>query len=175
MRILGVDPGIAITGWGIVESGGTSGTARHIEHGVITTEKSELHGDRLTELYTDMNALLEEFAPDYAAVEQLFFCRNAKTASAVGEARGVILMAISRLKIPILEFTPMQIKDGITGYGRASKKQIQEMVGKLLELEEVPSPDDAADGLAVAMCALHVVSAGASAGMPRGHLNGTPS
>lgn len=153
MVIFGIDPGVATTGWGVISDDvdGNNGL-RALDHGVVHTDKHIDHPDRLAELQTDIKALLEEFSPDVVAVEQLFFSKNTKTALSVGEARGATLVAISQAKIPIKEFTPPQVKDAVCGYGKAPKRQVQEMVQSILGMDAVPTPDDAADALAVAIC-----------------------
>lgn len=153
MLVLGIDPGIALTGWGVIEKDELSQNGlKMIEYGVIETLKGNDHTDRLLELHTDLASVIKEFSPDRIGIEQLFFCNNQKTAITVGEARGVILLTVRQADIPVREFTPLQIKDAVCGYGNAPKRQVQEMVKSILELDEIPTPDDAADGLAVAIC-----------------------
>ncbi|SHH26659.1 crossover junction endodeoxyribonuclease RuvC [Thermosipho atlanticus] len=150
MTILGVDPGYGILGYGVLEKNGNK--IKHITHGVITTTKDIEMPDRLGYIYTEFVKLIDKYSPDVCAIESLFFYNNSKTAIHVGEARGVILLAISQKNIPLKEFTPYQVKNNVTGYGRADKKQVQKMMKILLALDEVPKPDDAADALAVAWC-----------------------
>jgi crossover junction endodeoxyribonuclease RuvC len=153
MFILGIDPGIALTGWGVIEKDESSRNGlKMVEYGVIQTLKGDDHNERLLELHDDLASVIEEFSPEYIAIEQLFFCKNLKTAITVGEARGVILLTVTEAGIPVREFTPLQIKDAVCGYGKAPKRQVQEMVKSILGLDEIPEPDDAADGLAVAIC-----------------------
>jgi len=153
MRILGIDPGVATTGWAIVESGGTGENGvKSVEYGVITTPKTDTHSHRLVELREDLSELMAEYVPEYAAVEKLYFATNAKTAFSVGEARGVILLAIEEQGISVYEYSPLQIKSAVCGYGKAPKRQVQEMVQSILGLGELPKPDDAADALAVGIC-----------------------
>ena len=149
MIILGVDPGTAITGWGIVEFHRHTYTC--IDVGVITTPVGQTDENRLMILYDDLRTLIKRYKPQAAAIEKLFFNTNAKTALLVGQARGVIMLAIVKSKIPIYSYTPLQVKIAITGYGRAEKRQMQEMVKTLLKLDKIPRPDDAADALAVAL------------------------
>lgn len=159
MRILGIDPGVASTGWGIVEEDRTSDNGlRAVDYGVVKTLKTEDLAARLSQIFKEITKLIKKYKPDYAAVEQLFFCNNAKTAITVGEARGVILMALNDSAVPFKEFTPLQVKDAVCGYGRADKKQVQAMVRALLAMDKDPKPDDAADGLALAICCASVGS-----------------
>jgi crossover junction endodeoxyribonuclease RuvC len=151
MRVLGIDPGVALTGWAIIETE-KEGVESLIDFGVIETEKIKEHSERLLEICNDMEALLGKYKPEYAGVETLLFCNNAKTAISVGEARGVVLLCIQKRSIPIYEFTPLQVKNSISGYGGAGKKQVQESIKLILGLEELPKPDDAADAIAVAIC-----------------------
>ncbi|MEA3407708.1 MAG: crossover junction endodeoxyribonuclease RuvC [Chloroflexota bacterium] len=153
MLVLGLDPGLADTGYGLVVGDGRD--LRAVSYGVIRTPANTPVGERLAKIYQEMSHLLGEYHPDVAAVEELFFCRNVRTAMMVGEARGVLLLALAEAGLEVAEYTPLQIKEGITGYGRAEKGQVQEMVRVLLCLKEVPRPDDAADALAVAICHQH--------------------
>ncbi len=155
MRILGIDPGTAITGYGVIERKGRSGI--HIAHGCITTHKDTPKEKRLLLLEQGMMALFREYKPDVVAVESLYFFKNLKTALPVSEARGVILLTIAKHKVPLYEFTPPQVKMSVTGYGKAEKKQIQKMVQLHLKLESLPKPDDAADALAVALACSSVL------------------
>ena len=150
MIILGIDPGTATTGYGLIEEKG--GNISLIDFGVILTKPDTTLEQRLEILYDQLGDIIDEYNPDEIAVEELFFTNNAKTAMAVGQARGVILLAIQKAGIPMSEYTPNQIKNGICGYGAADKKQVQKMVKMLLKLTEVPQPDDAADALAIAIC-----------------------
>jgi len=153
MRVLGIDPGTAITGYAVVEE--TTEGLQMITLGTITTPAKTPLPLRLQTIYSELREIVAEYAPEAAAVEELFFSRNARTAMSVGHARGVILLALADLNLPIAEYTPMQIKQAVTGYGNASKHQVQEMVRMLLTLPETPKPDDAADAAAVAICYLH--------------------
>lgn len=150
MRILGIDPGIAIMGYGIVDF--NNNKAKVIENGVVTTSPSTRTPERLKILYDNLNDIIREFQPDEFAIEELFFNQNVKTAITVGHARGVQILCAADNKLPIYEYTPLQIKQAITGYGRATKPQMQKMVTTLLNLKEIPKPDDAADALAIALC-----------------------
>lgn len=156
MRILGIDPGLALVGFGIIDNEGNNNKV--IEYGIIETEANLTLPERLEKIYSLMNKLIDIFKPDEVAIEELFFNKNVKTAITVGHARGVELLVCKARGLEIFEYTPLQIKQAITGYGRADKRQIQEMVKILLNLKEIPKPDDAADGLAVALthaCALN--------------------
>jgi len=150
MTIVGVDPGYGILGYGVLEKEGNK--IKYVTHGVITTKKEIEIPERLGYIYSEFVKILDEFSPDVCAMERLFFYKNAKTAIHVGEARGVILLAISQKNIPLKEFTPYQVKNNVTGYGKANKMQVQKMMKILLNLNEIPKPDDAADALAVAWC-----------------------
>lgn len=156
MRILGVDPGLAITGWAIVDF--ENGNPIPVDYGAILTEKGLSVSQRLVETYEDLNALIEKYKPEYAGVETLLFTNNAKTAIAVGESRGVVLLTLEQHNIPIEEFNPLQVKNSITGYGQAKKKQVQENVRMLCGLDEIPKPDDAADAIAIAIATEVIVS-----------------
>jgi len=148
MKVLGIDPGSGIIGFGLVKKGSN---LRMVDAGVIRTTIGDETASRLLELYDAMKELISEFQPDVAAVEKLFFAQNVTTAMTVSQARGVILLALAEAKIPIYEYSPLQIKMAMTGYGRATKAQMQEMVRVQLKLKKKPSPDDAADALAVAI------------------------
>ncbi|MEI6288445.1 MAG: crossover junction endodeoxyribonuclease RuvC [bacterium] len=149
--ILGIDPGIADTGWGLIEV--EKNQLTHIAHGSVKTDKKWPLLKRLEKLSIDLSQIIKKYQPDRASVEELFFCNNAKTALVVGQARGVALLTLSQHNLPMQEFTPLQVKQAVTGYGRADKKQIQQMVKIILHLEKIPQPDDAADALAIAICA----------------------
>ncbi|MDM8529428.1 crossover junction endodeoxyribonuclease RuvC [Anaerolineales bacterium HSG24] len=153
MRIIGIDPGIAITGWGIVEE--REQTVTMIAYGVVTTAAKTPLPNRLQIIYQELTQIIAEWHPDSSAIEELFFSKNAKTALSVGHGRGVSMLALANANLPITEYKPLEIKQAITGHGGASKPQIQQMVKLLLELDEIPRPDDAADALAVAICHLH--------------------
>ena len=153
MLVLGIDPGTAITGYGLVREAGDQLQA--VAYGAITTPSDWALPQRLRKIYGDLTVLIREYSPTESAVEQLFFSRNVKTALAVGQARGVVLLAMADGGLPVHEYTPLQVKQSVVGYGRAEKAQVQELVKLLLGLEAVPQPDDAADALAVAICHLH--------------------
>jgi crossover junction endodeoxyribonuclease RuvC len=149
MRVLGLDPGTATVGYGVVD--GEDGRLTAVAHGVITTSSKDEPAHRLQQIYEQLTALIEQYKPDSAAVEQLFFGRNITTAISVGQSRGVLLLALANAGLPIGEYSPPKIKEAVSGYGNADKSQVQFMVQTLLELPELPRPDDAADGLAVAI------------------------
>ena len=179
MTILGIDPGLASTGFGIIQSyklprprsakrGGQTtpaslreaGRANYklVNYGCISTDPRFSIAERLEKIHKELTKIIKKYKPSKTAIEELFFAKNTKTAMKVGEARGVILLTAKEMKIPIFEFTPLQVKLAITSYGRASKSQMQKMVKVLLRLEEIPKPDDAADALATAItCAQHNV------------------
>lgn len=149
MIILGIDPGVARTGWGVITK--TSGGVALNGYGCIQTESDLDESTRLLFIFREVNRLIEDYKPDIAALEKLFFNTNVTTAIGVGQARGVVMLALARIGIPIEEYTPLQVKQSITGYGKATKEQVQRMVKVLLRLENIPKPDDAADALAAAM------------------------
>lgn len=151
--VLGIDPGTATTGYGVVAQR-VDGTFDLLACGVIRTEPSQLMHLRLREIFEDLQSLIQRYHPDEVAVEELFFGRNVTTAITVGQARGAALLAAALNNLPVAEYTPATVKQALTGYGNADKLQMQMMVQSLLELEEVPRPDDAADGVAVALCHL---------------------
>jgi len=153
MIILGIDPGTATTGFGLIEV--LQDKITHLEHGAIKTKAKTKAPLRLLEIFKQLQKLIKQHKPDVAAVEKLFFGVNTKTAFSVGEARGVILLACAEQKLEIGEYTPLEVKMALTGYGRADKQQIQQMVKSLLGLKEIPKPDDAADALAIAICHAH--------------------
>jgi len=148
--ILGIDPGIADTGYGVIRSCGSK--LEMIACGSIKTHKSLALPERLSQLERQLSEIIAEYSPNMAVIEQLFFCNNAKTALIVGQARGVALLTCHKAKLKIFELTPLQVKQGLTGYGSADKKQMQEMVRIILNLKTAPKPDDAADALAMAIC-----------------------
>lgn len=150
MRILGIDPGIAIVGFGLIES--NRGSVRMLQYGAVTTEAGLPLATRLVQIENDMTALIAQLKPDEIAVEELFFSKNITTGIAVAHGRGVILCTAERLGVPIFEYTPMQVKQAVAGYGLADKKQVMDMTKRLLKLKAVPKPDDAADALAIAIC-----------------------
>ena len=142
MRILGIDPGIAIVGFGLIES--NRGSVRMLQYGAVTTEAGLPLATRLVQIENDMTALIAQLKPDEIAVEELFFSKNITTGIAVAHGRGVILCTAERLGVPIFEYTPMQVKQAVAGYGLADKKQVMDMTKRLLKLKAVPKPDDAA-------------------------------
>lgn len=148
MIILGIDPGVALTGWGVVEK---KDEPELVAYGCIKTSKSQSSEKRLAEIYQELQKLIKKYQPRVVCLEKVFFNVNAKTALAVGEARGVIKICAALRQLPVAEFTPLQIKDSIAGYGRAEKRQIQQMVKTLLNLDKIPKPDDAADAIATAL------------------------
>ena len=152
MRFLGIDPGTALTGFGFLDLT-DNGELQTIDYGVISTPAGEKMEKRLLMLYQELKEKIFLYRPSYGAVEKLFFHRNVTTAISVGQARGVALLAMAKANMEIYEFTPMEIKQAVVGYGGAEKKQVQFMVKSILELESIPKPDDAADALAVAICA----------------------
>jgi crossover junction endodeoxyribonuclease RuvC len=150
MRILGIDPGIAIVGFGLIES--ERGSVRMLQYGAVTTEAGLPLATRLLQIENDMTALIAQLRPDEIAIEELFFSKNITTGIAVAHGRGVILCTAEKLGVPICEYTPMQVKQAVVGYGLAEKKQVMDMTRRLLHLKTVPKPDDAADALAIAIC-----------------------
>jgi crossover junction endodeoxyribonuclease RuvC len=149
MRIIGIDPGTGILGFGIIDYNG--GKAEMIDAGVIRTPVKQDDAIRLETIYAELSEIIKDTKPDIMSVEKLFFAQNVTTAMSVAQARGVVLLCGRQAKLEIFEYTPLQIKQAVTGYGRAEKKQIQEMVKAILKLNEVPKPDDCADALAAAI------------------------
>ena len=150
MRILGIDPGFAIVGWGIIDS--ERGHIRPVAYGAITTPAHTSLESRLLTIQRDLESLIEKYKPDEMAIEELFFNTNITTGIAVAEARGVILCTAHRLGLRISEYTPLQVKQAVVGYGKAEKYQVISMVTSLLKLPKPPKPDDAADAVAIAIC-----------------------
>ena len=150
MYILGIDPGFAIVGWGIIES--YRGNIRPVAYGAITTPAHTPIESRLLTIQQDLEAIIEKYKPDEMAIEELFFNTNITTAIAVAEARGVIICTAHRLGVKIGEYTPLQVKQAVVGYGKAEKQQVISMVTSLLKLKKPPKPDDTADALAIAIC-----------------------
>ena len=155
MIILGIDPGTASTGYGVVrkiKAKNKSGMILEcVDYGLIRTFPTMLRGDRLNFLHNQLNKIIKKYQPETMAVERLYFFKNLKTALPVSQAEGVILLAAAKKKIPVRQFTPLQVKMTVTGYGRAEKKEVQNKVKSILKLKEIPKPDDAADALAIAM------------------------
>lgn len=154
MLVIGVDPGTASTGYGIIRQL-SNGQLEVINYGLISTKAGNPMASRLLDLFSELSAVLEEFNPDGAAIEKLFFQRNVSTAISVGQARGVAMLAIAQAGIEIEEYSPKEVKLAVSGYGGADKRQVQSMVKTLLSMKEEPKPDDAADALAVAICHCH--------------------
>lgn len=150
MRILGIDPGIAIVGYGIVDKEGNR--YKTVAYDAVTTRAHTPLEERLEKVYNGVVEIIKTYKPDVMSIEELFFNNNAKTALTVGQARGVIILAAVQNRIPVYEYTPLQVKQALTGYGRASKTQIQQMMKSILGLTEIPKPDDVADALAIAVC-----------------------
>jgi crossover junction endodeoxyribonuclease RuvC len=149
MRIIGIDPGTGILGFGVIDI--INGKMKMVDAGVVTTPAHTAHDERLEDIYDSLTEIIASTKPDQMSIEKLFFAKNVTTAMTVAEARGVALLAARKAKLPIAEYTPMQIKQSLTGYGKADKKQVQEMVRIQLGLAEVPKPDDCADALAAAI------------------------
>ena len=153
MIVLGIDPGYAIVGCGVVEY--KNNHFRVITYGAITTEAHTPFNIRIEKIFDEANELIQKVRPDAMAIEKLFFNTNQKTAIDVAQARGALVLAAQKNKVPIFEYTPLQVKQSVVGYGRAEKKQVQEMTRVMLNLEKIPKPDDAADALAMAICHCH--------------------
>ena len=154
--ILGLDPGTATTGFGVIKD--DKGQVKYIDCGCISTSKGVPPAERLLVIEQSLNTLIKKYHPDTLAVEKLFFTKNITTAISVAEARGVILVAAAKHNLEIAEYTPLQVKQTLTGYGKADKQQMQRMVKLILKLQSIPKPDDAADALAIAICAVHHTS-----------------
>ena len=150
MRILGIDPGYGITGFGVIES--ERGQSQLLHCGAITTPAGMEFPARLEIIYEDMRQLLEKVKPDAVAIEELFFGQNVTTGIGVAQSRGVILLAVAQAGIPVFQYKPMQVKQSVVGYGSATKHQVQEMTKRILHLQSTPKPDDAADAIAIALC-----------------------
>lgn len=153
MRILGIDPGYAIMGYGVLDKVGNH--FKVVGYGSILTDADMAMEDRLVYLYDELQYIIDKFGPEEASIEELFFNNNAKTAIFVGQARGIAVLACAKAGLKVAEYTPLQIKQALVGYGRAEKKQMQAMVKTILNLKEVPKPDDTADALAAAICHGH--------------------
>lgn len=150
MRILGIDPGIAIVGFGLIEA--DRGRTRLLNYGAITTPAGLPLARRLVQIEQDMEALIAQLKPDAIAVEELFFSNNITTGIAVAHGRGIILCTAEKSGVPLYEYTPMQVKQAVVGYGKAEKHQVMDMTRRLLRLDRMPRPDDAADAIAIALC-----------------------
>ena len=153
MRVLGIDPGFAIVGYGVVDYVGNKFTVD--DYGAVTTNAGQNIFDRLKVVYDEVSEIIARVKPDCMAIEELFFNTNTKTAITVAEARGILIIAAMNAGVPVFEYTPLQVKQAVTGYGRAEKGQVQQMIKILLNLEKVPKPDDVADALAIAICHAH--------------------
>ncbi len=151
MRVIGLDVGYAIAGWSILETV-TSNSFKLIDYGAITTNKDTEKGERLIYIYDQLSYIIQKYKPNISSVESLFFFKNQKTVIPVGEVRGVILLALAKNNVEVFSYTPLQIKMAVTSYGRADKKQVQNMVKLLCKLDHIPKPDDAADAIAAAIC-----------------------
>lgn len=156
MIVLGIDPGLASTGFGLIKKD-KKHNLKLVKYGLITTPADLTPAERLNKLYQQLNSLIKKSQPDIVAVEDIFFFKNLKTAIKVSQARGVILLTAAKSKIPVAEYTPLQVKQAVACYGRAEKIQVQKMVKALLNLKEIPKPDDAADALAIAICCAHSI------------------
>ncbi len=155
MIVIGIDPGLAIVGFGVIRADEKKNTP--VSYGCIRTPEGLQVPARLAKIYDEVSLLLDKYSPEAVAVEKLFFAKNVTNAMSVSEARGVICLAAEQRKIPVFEYTPSQVKQSITGSGKADKKQMQQMIMRLLSLDEIPTPDDAADGLSIALCHIHIV------------------
>lgn len=153
MRIIGIDPGYAIVGFGVLEY--NRAQFQVVDYGAVTTPADMDFNSRLMEIYNDLCYILDKFRPDFLAIERLYFTSNQKTAIDVAQARGIVLLAARQRNIEVFEYTPLQVKQSVTGYGKAVKKQVQEMTTRILKLPEIPKPDDTADALAIAICHAH--------------------
>jgi crossover junction endodeoxyribonuclease RuvC len=150
VRVLGIDPGTATVGWAIIEE--INGVLCPLAFGHISTEKTESEENRLCEISCDIHSIIEKYKPQEAAVEQLFFFKNKKTIISIGQSRGAILLTLEQKNVRISSYTPLQVKQSVTGYGKAEKKQVQLMVKNILKLASMPKPDDVADAIAIAIC-----------------------
>lgn len=153
MIILGIDPGYAIVGWGVLEY--QNNHFRVLDYGAITTDAGTPMYDRFLSIHEDLNQIMDRYKPEAMAIEELFFNSNRTTAINVAQARGVLLLSALKHQVPIFEYTPLQVKQAVAGYGRAEKQQVQQMTKLLLNLDKVPKPDDTADALAIAICHGH--------------------
>ena len=151
--ILGIDPGYAIVGYGVIDY--NSNRFNVLKYGAVTTDAGEKFSSRLATIYDDIDGIIKRCKPDVLSIEKLYFNTNTTTAIDVAQARGVILLAATHNNIPVFEYTPLQVKSAVTGYGRAEKKQVMDMIKHILGLEKVPKPDDTADALALAICHAH--------------------
>lgn len=154
---MGIDPGVAKLGYAFIEAKKKGGKLKTIDYGCIITDSNLFAGERLKKINNELNKLIKKYRPKALAVENIYFFKNLKTAMPVSQVKGVILLTAAKKKIPVYEITPLQMKMAITGYGRAEKKQIQKMIKILLNLRELPSPDDAADALGIAICCANLI------------------
>ncbi len=153
MRILGIDPGYAIVGYGVIDYQNTRFSV--VDYGAILTDAGTPFNERLEQIYDETSAIMQKWKPDAMAIEKLFYNTNAKTVIDVGQARGALVLAAQKNRLEIAEYTPLQVKQSVVGYGRAEKKQVQEMTKLILNLPKIPKPDDTADALAIAICHAH--------------------
>lgn len=153
MIVLGIDPGTATTGWAVIEE--SAGKLKALAYGHISTEKGRREEDRLLEISDDIAQIIEKYKPQEAAVESLFFFKNQKTVIQVAQARGTVLLTLEQKNVKVSSYTPLQVKQAITGYGKAEKAQVQLMTKNILGLASIPKPDDTADALAIAVCHIH--------------------
>ncbi|MFQ3549896.1 MAG: crossover junction endodeoxyribonuclease RuvC [Armatimonadota bacterium] len=153
MRILGIDPGTATTGYGIVDN--INSNPIMVDYGTILTNPKESDAKRLVDIYQQLNKIIDDYSPDIIVMEKLFFAKNQTTAIAVGRASGVIMLCAAQRTLPVVEYTPPEVKQSVVGYGNAEKKQVQYMIQRILNLVEIPKPDDAADALALCVCHAH--------------------
>lgn len=166
MRILGIDPGLGTVGFGLVEMDPAGDRPVSWDWGVIATHKDGTNSERLAEIFQDMVGVIHHTQPDLVSLERIFYFRNATTMVPVCQARGVIMLAIEQAGLPLFEYTPMQVKQSMTGYGKAKKREVQEMVAQLLGLPDIPRPDDAADALALALTHYQFAGRGVAHGKP---------
>lgn len=153
MRVLGIDPGTATTGYGVVDY--LTGTEKLVQYGTIQTPAGLVMSARLYQIKLELEYLLQKYQPQIVAVEEIFYNRNSKTVISVAQSRGVVLATAAEAGLPVAEYTPLQVKQSVVGYGNADKRQVQLMVQRILRITEIPRPDDAADALAIAICCLH--------------------
>ena len=155
MLVIGIDPGLAITGYGLIKQEEETDQLQAVSYGVIQTAGKTPISERLLQIYSQLNEILKFHQPNEAAVEKLFFQKNVRTAINVGQGRGVAILTLANTRIPLMEYSPLEVKQAVVGYGGAEKVQVQQMVKAILGLNELPQPDDAADALAVAICHIH--------------------
>ena len=152
LRVMGLDPGTATTGWAILEE--KSGKMQALAYGHISTQPKTAESKRLLEISTDLKKIIDKYQPTEAGIEKIFFFKNQKTIIQIGQARGSLLLTLEQKNVRIFGYTPLQVKQSVTGYGKAEKRQVQEMVTKILKLKSIPKPDDVADAIAIAICHL---------------------